>query len=769
MKRLLFSLLLLPLISKSQHTALGQWRDHLSFAEVNAVESNEHFIFGASDQGIIKVDLSDNSISRITRVNGLNDFSVTAIRYDSQGEMLLVGYQNGNLDLITETGTTNIPDIKKSSLVGDKTINNIHIEGNLAYLASGFGIVVYDLKRQEIKDTYKFGPNGTLIQVNDLCLFAGKIYAATESGVYSADLSNNFLSNFESWTKDNSLPQPSAEYTEIEAINSTIYCNQKSTNDFVYSNSGNGWQTVSGLPTAKFNSLRTNDGKLVVSGSANIIVINDQGTIEQTITRPIINGRLFSPTDAVYENGAIWIGEIFTGLLKTVNGTVFDSYTPNGPQTNNVFKLFAEGGYVYIASGAVNQIYNNEDKRDGIPYYNGVEWKTPDEYTSDSLKDPRDFLGVTIDPKNPAHSYVGSWGGGLIEMLNGEVLQVYNKNNSKIQETVGFGNNYRIASSAFDANGNLWVGNSFAANNLVLKRANGEWYSFKMGADFGSSSAMIVSQVLVAQDGTKWMIRHRNGIYAYNENNTLSNVADDDYRGLDNQPNTGGLPSNFVFCMAEDLDGELWLGTDKGFAILYSPGSVFQGGPINASQPIIEQDGNYEKILETEVINSIAVDGGNRKWMATQGSGVYLLSEDGTKQIQHFTTENSPLLSNEVFSIAIDQKSGEIFMGTSLGVQSYLSDATGSESEMSTISVYPNPVRPDHDGPIALRGLIRDANVKITDISGNLVFETRSEGGQAIWNGLNFRGERCATGAYVVLSTNSDGSETAQGKIIFIK
>lgn len=772
MIRTLLFLLVFPVVTHAQNLALGQWRDHLSFSKIFALDYGNNKVFGASEQGVIQYDLQDNSLSKITRITGLNDFSISAIKYDTQRSMLIVGYQNGNIDFVKDGSVNNMPDIKRANLVSAKTINSIYINNNVGYLACSFGIVVFDLDRYEIKDTYKFGPNGAFIKVNDIVVHNNQIYAATNLGIYHADLNNNFLSNFENWTKDTGFPQQDGEFNQIEKINDKLVANYhpgQGNADLILENNGSGWSPSPGFSPNNFSSILAFDDRIMYCGNYDIFVKDASGQNILTISKPFSVGQFFTPRSAIFFKGLYWIGENNAGLINTIDGQSYQSATPNGPLTNNVYKLFAAGNYVYIATGAVNQIFNNGYKQDGIPYYNGSEWKTQDENTDDSLKNAFDFLGVTIDPSNPEHAYVSAWGPGLIETLGGKVQAIYNKNNSAIQEAPAIPNNYRVATSVFDANGNLWVGNSFVAKNLVVKTPAGQWYNFQMGGDFGNATGTSISQLLVAQDNTKWMIRHRNGLYAYNDNGTISNPGDDVYRALNNEVDKGGLPSNEIFCMAEDLDGELWIGSDKGFAILYSPSSVFSAATINADQPVIEQDGNFEKILETEVIKSIAVDGGNRKWMATQSSGVYLLSEDGTKQLQHFTVDNSPLLSNEVFSVVINQLSGEVYFGTSLGVQSFLSDATGPANEMSTVTVYPNPVKPTYDGPIALRGMVRDANVKITDISGNLIYQAKSEGGQAIWNGKNFRGERVSTGVYLVFCTNNDGAETAVGKILFIK
>ncbi|MES2628018.1 MAG: two-component regulator propeller domain-containing protein [Bacteroidota bacterium] len=764
MIRLAAIALLFPVITSAQQIGIGQWRDHLSFNRVFAVEASKDKVFGASDQGIIELDLNDNSISKLTRVNGLNDFGITAIKYNPARSELIVGYLNGNIDLIRNGNVQNLPDIKRSSFIGDKTVNQIYLLNNTAYMACGFGIVVFDITKMEVTDTYKFGPNGTALKVSDIEIFNNRIYAATPLGLYSADRTSNFLANFESWTKESGFPTENNEFTQVELHGNMLYALSKAPlADRVLVNSGSGWTDAPGLTVVKYQSLKSVADRMIFTRDHEIYVIKDGSTTPESIVRPPGPGLTYNTTEATFARGTYYIAERTGGLLSTTNGSVFGSATPNGPLTNSVFRVYSESGYVYVATGSVDQVYVNGFRQDGIPYYDGSIWKTMDESTIDSLKNSADFLSVTIDPQKPDHAFVSSWNSGLIEVEAGKVKAIYNEFNSTIQEVPQLPGSYRVGASAFDAAGNLWVGNSFAPKNLLKKSPSGVWTAYGIEDYVSDPSISTISQVLVAQDNSKWLVYHRNGLVVFNES---SNPVG---RRLTSKAGEGGLPVDEVFCIAEDLDGEIWVGTSSGFGIIYSTSSVLSGGAVNAQQPIIEQDGNFEKILGTEVIKSIAVDGGNRKWMATQNSGVYLISEDGTKQILHFNTENSPLLSNEVLSVAINQKTGEVFFGTSLGVQSYLSDATGPATEIANVSVFPNPVRPGYEGPISIRGLVRETDVKITDVSGNIVFKTRSQGGQAIWDGLNFRGERCATGVYLVFCTNSDGSETGAGKIVFVK
>jgi ligand-binding sensor domain-containing protein len=202
--------------------------------------------------------------------------------------------------------------------------------------------------------------------------------------------------------------------------------------------------------------------------------------------------------------------------------------------------------------------------------------------------------------------------------------------------------------------------------------------------------------------------------------------------------------------------------------VIYNPEAIFSGDDFDAQQILIEQDGNIQILLETETINCIEIDGANRKWIGTVNSGAYLMSEDGVEQIRHFNTENSPLPSNNIFDIAINQDNGEVYFGTEKGIVSYVSDATNFVEEMEEIMIYPNPVHPDYDGLIAIDGLSRDVDVKISDMAGNVVYQTMANGGRATWNGLDFNGNKVSTGIYLVFITSDDGQSTSVGKVAFI-
>jgi len=310
------------------------------------------------------------------------------------------------------------------------------------------------------------------------------------------------------------------------------------------------------------------------------------------------------------------------------------------------------------------------------------------------------------------------------------------------------------------------MSNGYSSEPVVVLSAEGNWVSHETSS-IGGPGSNLLGRFVINQSDHKWFIRERGGgILVYDDNATPEDHSDDQAKTINTNIGSGNLPTNDVYSIAEDLNGEIWVGTQEGICVFYSPGAVFSNGNFDAQRILLEQDGNIQILLETEAVLSIAVDGANRKWLGTQSSGVFLMSSDGTKEIHHFTSENSPLPSNTVQSIAVDGESGEVFFGTELGLVSFRGTATDGLSTNQCYKVFPNPVRENYEGPIAITGLVRNTNVKITDLVGNLVFETTSEGGQAIWDGRNTKGERVSTGVYLALCTAPEGTSKCVSKIM---
>ncbi|MDP6909719.1 MAG: two-component regulator propeller domain-containing protein, partial [Flavobacteriales bacterium] len=397
-------------------------------------------------------------------------------------------------------------------------------------------------------------------------------------------------------------------------------------------------------------------------------------------------------------------------------------------------------GRCYVASGSITLTWNNQFNGAGMYSFKSDEWKNISVYDSEETESLRDYIRVLVDPFDSKRVYATSWGGGLVEYYDDQFVEHYDTSNSALQTMLGTDDVLRVSGMEIDRNtGTLWVSGSGSTDLLFSKSQSGEWDSYHIEG-LGN---ITLSDIAIDDIGQKWVIAPRGvGLVVYNDNGTLGNTNDDQSIKLTQNLNNGNLASNNIYSIVADFDGEIWVGTDNGISVFYSPESVFSGGNFDSQQILVEQDGYVQHLLENEGVTAIAIDGANRKWIGTAGAGVFLMSDDGTEQILHFTKDNSPLFSDQITSLGIDHLSGEVFIGTSKGIVSYRGTATWGTPEIipDNIYAYPNPVEPDYDGPIAIKGLVRDADVKITDAAGNVVFATIADGGQAIWDGNSFNG-----------------------------
>ncbi|HNP47474.1 MAG TPA: two-component regulator propeller domain-containing protein [Bacteroidia bacterium] len=775
-------LLLLGVFSVSAQTgspiALGQWREHIPYNRAISLADTPDKIYCASVYGLYSYSKSTGELNLYSRLNGLSDFEISKIRYNSEKKILFIAYQSSNIDLIlSDNSIVNLSDIKRKNIVGGKKINDITFLGDEAYLCCEFGIVVVDLKRMEIKDTYYIGVNGKSVNVNGLSTDGTYLLAACDSGIYKAQISDPNIFNYTAWNKDTVMYEPNANFTSTTSFAGKFFVVK--TNDannldslFVFNN--NRWDPfiADGLEGATVDSY---NNYLLYRTNSKIGAYNAAGVLQRSMNNYFYNNAriisgFYDPSGDIF-----WVADYNNGLVKiTYNPNHGEFLVPNGPQSEANWAMDCKNGDLWVASGSLNGDAPAYNQVNGTYHFTDSRWTTFNKST-DSLYDycathfgPA-LVAVAVDPTDSKHAYIGGWGGGVLEYRSDGGVQVFNESNSEVHEYTGI-NGYIITGGlTFDKDNNLWVVSGGNPKPLAVRHTDGSWESFVIpSAEF---TGFGLYQILVDDYNQKWIIAREGastgqGIGVFNENDA-ANPNDNSFKRIYSDVGKGGLPDMFVRAMAKDKDGAIWVGTNKGVAVFYNPGNVFSGNNFDAQKIIIQQDGYNQYLLETEFVTSIVVDGANRKWFGTYSGGVFLMSADGTKQLLHFTTENSPLPSNSINAIAIDDISGEVFFGTEKGIISYKGDATEGKEYCSDYFVYPNPVKHDYSGPIAVRGLVENADVKITDVSGTLVYHTKANGGQAIWYGTNFSGERVQTGVYTVFITNEDGSQTCTTKVLF--
>ncbi len=754
----------------SQQPGFDQFYDHLPYSKTISLAFDDNKVYAATPYSLFTYNKNDNSVDPLSKIEGLNDIDISWIDYNKQENALFVAYSNTNIDLVKEDEIINISDIKRQQILGNKTINEIYMRGKYAYLACGFGIVVVDIAREEIYDTYKIGPDGSLINVYDFTYHPADnhFYAATESGIYSADADSPNLAHFIYWNKDTTLNNPDARYNQVVSHNDYIVTNQSGDeydDDTLFYTNGSQWQNVETTNHTNAFNLRSTGDKLLISYDFVVHYYDDQ---MQYVDHIFSYGDGLGgpdPNDCWQdEDGIYWIADSKKGLVRAKGNFDVELIQPSGPAYPNSFDMAAFGNDVWVASGGYQSDWSPSGLRNGVYSFTGNSWESYNAGNTPAFDTIRDVVTVEIEPGTGERIYIGSWTRGLLEFTNEGLQNIYNKNNSTLQGNLAAPGYVQVSGLGYDDEGNLWVANTGVNEVLSVKRNNSEWKSFNLGSQ---TSGSFIGELIVDDYNQKWIIMRGHKILVFNENGTIDQTGDDQVRILTSAQGNGSIPgSSAVHSIQKDNEENIWIGTDEGVGVIYNPEEVFTSN-ISAERPKVEVEGYVQYLLSSETVTAIAVDGANRKWFGTRRAGVFLMSEDGTEQIKHFNIDNSPLFSNEINTITINED-GMVFIGTSKGIISYKGQATEPKKTNKDIFVYPNPVTKGYDGPIAIKNLVKDANVKITDISGNLVYETFADGGQAIWNGANFNGEKVKSGYYLVFASNDDGSETVVAKILII-
>jgi len=770
----LFSIIFFFGITFSQGIAIGEWREHLPYSRVISVAIAEDVIYAATEYAIIKYDKNEETIERLSKINMLSDIGITRIAYHQQLKTLIITYQNGNIDLLKNNSIRHIGDIKRSPISENKRINNIRLLDHYAYLSCNFGIVVLDLKKNEISDTYIIGANGSMTEVYDLVFFKDTIYAASKQGIMYANKKSQNLANFNNWHIDSTLIKKDYYCNILHVFNNKLIANLTKNywdTDTLYMKEENKWNKILDGQHGNRTQIKSYDDLLVIAQPAALFLYNDKLEEVNRIWNLGIDFPM--PNDferEAYNTKSYWIGDNNNGLIRNYNFWNNDYFTPAGPYSSKVYKIFGTKDYIIGVPGARDISWNNTYQYGGLFAFQNEHWTNIHKKSINAFDTLYDFMSVVIHPANPEHWFIGSYSRGIIELNNKQLTHIWNGYNTTINGTSNNPKDVRISGLAFDKNYNLWAVSSFSSQCLHVKTPNGTWHSFSIPL---ASSSDVYAGLTIDRNGNKWMpLPKGGGILVFNDNDTPSNKTDDKYIKLTTGVGSGNLPSTRVFAVAEDHDGRIWVGTEVGIAVFYYPHNLFTNQNFDAQQILVEVGGHVQPLLESESINCITIDGANRKWIGTEKAGVFLLSPDGTKQIQHFTEENSPLLSNSVSTIAIHPSSGEVFFGTSAGIVSYKSTATEGihqyVEETNKVYAYPNPVKPDYNGYIAIKNLVTNSHIKITDIYGNLIYQTIALGGQAVWDGRFPNGEKPKSGIFLVFITNDDGSESMVSKILFV-
>ena len=493
-------------------------------------------------------------------------------------------------------------------------------------------------------------------------------------------------------------------------------------------------------------------------GSSRVLILDDKGNIFQTYSKA---GVISFPKNALKVGKDVWVADYFGGLINC--NANYEQYIPNGPLGISSGEMIFQNDDLTVAAGSVNDAWNYQYNRDGIFNYSNDLWTYQGYYNRPQLDSVLDFISLASDPDN-ASIWAGSFGGGLINVKDNNIT-IYKQKNSTLQAAIGDPTSYRISGLAFDQNKNLWISNYGAAKNIQVRKSDGSWNAFQVPFNLNENA---LSQIVVDDANQLFIVSPKgNGVICYNPGNNIDAVNDDKWKNYLSGVGLGNLPSNNVLCLTKDKNGFIWVGTDKGIGIIQCNSEIFTGSGCDALLPIVQQDRFAGYLFQDQIVQCMAVDGANRKWVGTK-NGLWLISAEGDKIIYQFNSDNSPLLSNDVKKIAINPNTGEVFIATFNGICSFRSTATEGTDTNQSVLVFPNPVPPGYNGSIAIRGVVNNALVKIAELNGTLVYQTRALGGQAIWDGKNYKGQKVASGVYLVLIIDDGGNEKLVTKIVIV-
>jgi hypothetical protein len=759
--RLVFFLLLFSLGAAGQTNLppLGMWREHLPYQVAVDVTASETKVFAATPLSLFSVDTETGETERYSTVSGLSETGISTIQYDAVSKKLFVAYSNSNIDVLTSNGIRNIPDIKRSTIAGNKNVYAIYPDGSRCYLSTGLGIIVLDADKYEIKELWSIGNNGDYVKTNAFAKTASFFYAATDEGLKRTPVNTTNPADFRVWqTVSGNHGLAAAPAKAVATLYNKAVVVQ---NDSLFIENGNGWDFLfaNGLPVVSVHAApdRLLLSQYNTSGTAQATIINATGAALEVLQQ---QGRIVLPQKTILHKNSYWLADGAEGLVH-VSGSSIENYKLNSPQNIVLGSMIVHDGALWATAGAVNGSWNYQYNPSGVFKLQGTDWSAINLYNYRQLDTLLDFVTVAIDPRDGS-AWAGSYGGGLLHVNGNGQPQIY-KQGSAIRPAVGDPTSYRVSGLAFDGENNLWIANFAAVQPLHVLKHDGTWQSFTLPFTLRENA---LAQIVVDDAGFKWMQSPLgNGLLVFDQGN-FENPADDRWRLLQTGAGAGNLPTNEVLCLAKDKEGAIWVGTTNGVAVFQCGSEAFSPA-CEAILPVVKEGAFANYLFRGQEVRSMAVDGANRKWIAT-ASGVYLVSPQGDQVIANYTESNSPLVSNDVRGLAINGSTGEVFIATAKGLLSFRGSATEAAETAGKVLVFPNPVPPGYNGTIGIRGLPENSVVKITEPNGKLVFQTRSLGGQAVWNGRDHRGNKAATGVYLVIAVDNGKRERVVTKIVLV-
>ncbi|WP_396196639.1 two-component regulator propeller domain-containing protein [Flavobacterium sp.] len=729
------------------------WKGYFSYNEIVDVTGGTGKILAATQNAVFTQITASSETDLYNSITGFKPESITALHYSETTRKIYAGNANGLLLVIQPDGsvTTKVDIINEVPVAPNKKkINDLYEHNGRIYLATDYGISVVDASTLEFISTYFIGTAGEETAVLQTTVLGNEIYAVTRDfGIRKATVSNPNLFDFNQWQTFTT-----GTWTGIVTFFDQIVAMNADAKTYKFNGT---------LPQVILNQtqpglkLKTNGSELIITTMNHVFVLNQVFTQRANITSIPDFSAAF--TAATVVGNKIYIGTQKDGLFSTdlTNPTVFENLSPNGPLQNYIFRVKKAPNLLWTVYGDYTFDYNPFPLDElGISNYDpNLGWKT---IPYSDVLEAKCLSDLAINPLQPNNVFISSYFSGVLE-LTGETIFLHDATNSGPSGLEPFTPQTWVLnnSPAFDKNGNLWVTNRGTDKALKVLRTSNQWQSYDIG-DYITNGRF--APMAIDKNETKWLPTRDDGVIAFNDTQSNKTVV----------INTeSGLPSTNVLCVAVDNRNQLWIGTAAGLRVLSSVDQFLRQNELNVSSIIIQEGDLAQELFYQQLIIDIAVDGANRKWVAIENGGVFLVAADGQETIYRFDTSNSPLPSNTVNDIEIDGVSGEVFFATDKGMVSFLGTSTQPSDNLADVYVYPNPVRPGFSGTVKISGLTDKANVKITDIEGNLVYETTTAGGTIEWDTTAFGKYKVASGVYMIFVSSEDGLQTTVKKVMIIR
>lgn len=774
-KFFLLYILFFSLLFSAQTDYSDSWEDFYSYNNVKDFVKVDATIYALADNAVFTYNISTKEISKFSSVQGLSGETTSSIHYNTSYQRLFIGYENGLLEVIDNDGSITISsDIVNFNQSGEKSINHMKEFDDKLYLSTPFGVVVYDIKKLEFGDTFFIGNNSSSLAVNQIEVYNGLIYAATDTGVFTADITSDLLIDFNNWNEQFS----GRNFSQISLFDNQLYVAEGTR---LYRLNGgalievrNFFQNILAIkPSPSHLSVTLKTSAEVLDSSMNS-VFRFAKTTEFD----------FTLNNSYFENDIVFLASKEFGILNSNSSQVasFTEIHPEGPVFNDVFSITAQDNSLWVVYGGYSGTNSPNLNKYGFSQFNGENWiNTP----YDPSLPVTDLTHVSIDSNSENRVYIGSFGstsqlnslstGGLAVVEDNKITNFYNNLNSPLDDidTREAYVSIRVAGTAFDNQGNLWVTNVGVLSELKKLSQSGQWTSYNLSSLTTNKIAIGLNEIIADRNGIKWIGTRSNGVYAFSENGNRM-------KALVATTNLGNLPDLNVRSVAVDNNNRVWLGTKSGLVVYSNASGVFDDNTPNASPVVINgnEDGFGERLLGDQTVNSIVIDGAENKWFGTDNGGVIYTNPDGQKTLANFSMQNSPLPSNQIIKIAVDNSSGKVYFATNKGIVAYNSNVAPFGEVLSDVYAYPNPALKNHE-TVTIDGrngthLPKGTNVKILDVAGNLVYESNVvegqelQGGKVVWGKKNLAGNKVASGIYIVLLSNEDASETAVTKIAIV-